>query len=207
MVAVSSIPLTPAQQSLAESCRKLATFVVNRYFRSYKAEAVLWDALHGAAAIGLINAAARYKPGFRSPRSGCPVKFVTFATHTIWGTCRKQITQYHRKPDRLRMPLHERQLGGALLSDLTPIECDPSISAENSERAALVADALRFLHPVELTVIRLRFGLNGSPQMELSEVARQLGVSRERACQRYRSALVKLRNEIPCAALRKALVA
>ncbi len=206
MVAESKVELTPAQQSLASEHVKLTTYVLLRDFRSYKGRPI-WDYLRAASMTGLVLAASRYDPVEFRTASGDPVGFSTYAVPTIWGTIRNQLNRIKLRKKVFFPRWADSEVGAETLAALTPIERDPSTSAEDSERAALVADALRFLHPVELTVIRLRFGLNGAPQMELSEVARQLGVSRERACQRYRSALVKLRNEIPCAALRKALVA
>lgn len=82
--------------------------------------------------------------------------------------------------------------GGARLMDtLSSPDSDEADDFDREERlAALIAQ----LKPREQTVLRLRFGLNGSECHSLSEVSQVLDVSKERIRQIQDAALVKLRG-------------
>ncbi len=70
----------------------------------------------------------------------------------------------------------------------------PSRLAETSSRAELVEKALDMLPRRERVVVELRFGFNENQQFTLDEVAKILGVSRERVRQLQKRALVRLQG-------------
>lgn len=71
---------------------------------------------------------------------------------------------------------------------LSPIE-----AAERGETAERVRDLLRWLHPREQAVIKLRYGLEGPP-LKLREIADKLGTSKQRVDQLLYRAIDKLRR-------------
>ena len=70
----------------------------------------------------------------------------------------------------------------------------PRASAEAADLAGRLTRALDELTARERLVLRMRFGLDGEPERTLDEVARELGVSRERIRQVELAALARLRR-------------
>jgi RNA polymerase primary sigma factor len=81
---------------------------------------------------------------------------------------------------------------GDLLSDPDAIE--PGNALDHSRMAPETQRALAYLEPREQSVLRWRFGLDGSPEHTLQEIGERLGLSRERARQIEGRALAKLRS-------------
>jgi len=69
----------------------------------------------------------------------------------------------------------------------------PEETALARARREVILEVLEVLPPREAEVIRLRYGLDGTPPLTLEEVARRLGVTRERVRQLERKALAQLR--------------
>jgi RNA polymerase primary sigma factor len=67
-------------------------------------------------------------------------------------------------------------------------------TVEQQELSARVTDALDLLGPRERAILRMRFGLGGGEERSQSEIARMMGLSRERIRQIERAALAKLRS-------------
>jgi RNA polymerase sigma factor (sigma-70 family) len=67
-------------------------------------------------------------------------------------------------------------------------------TVEQQELSARVADALDVLAPREREILRMRFGLGGGEELSQSEIARKMGLSRERIRQIEQAALAKLRG-------------
>jgi RNA polymerase primary sigma factor len=63
------------------------------------------------------------------------------------------------------------------------------------ELATLTREFLTSLTPREERVLRLRFGIEGSPELTLEEVGAVFGVSRERIRQIQTKALDKIRSQ------------
>nr|MDJ0498841.1 sigma-70 family RNA polymerase sigma factor [Acidimicrobiia bacterium] len=71
---------------------------------------------------------------------------------------------------------------------------DPFVVAADVVRRDELDRALELLEPAEREVITLRYGLSGGGPRTLSDVGRQLDVTRERIRQIERRALTKLRH-------------
>jgi hypothetical protein len=200
--------LTDEQRSLIEGNRKLVTFVLSRWFRRYSREPVLFDRIRGAAEDGLIAAARGYKPDHMrgSRRKGYrklakPVKFSTYATHTIWSHAQKRLTYFLKQPIPFRSPRRESALQTktgtpVLLSNLIPDHhhLSPESSASLAEVQAAIRDKLRFFNPVDRLILSCGLGLDGFPKMLHSDIGAVLGITRVRVRQRFVNALRKFRQ-------------
>ncbi len=185
-------PLPASRHRLVVRHRKLIGYTLSRYYRDYRREPYLWDALHCAATRGLIDAARRYDRSV--------AKFSTFAVWTIWGVTHKSLDKFLAQPPGFRSPVRD---GDTImrLSD-SPItiatravarDPDPSdLAAVNEFRAAL-EDSLRFFNPTDRAILAEHLGLLGHPETPLYVIADRLGISRARAGQRFKRARVKLR--------------
>ena len=85
----------------------------------------------------------------------------------------------------------EAQLGDFVEDATIP---DPFVAVAERARTEQVARALEVLDPRERTVLVLRYGLDGEAPRTLSDVGRELGITRERVRQIERRAIVKLRH-------------
>ncbi len=193
MPAAPTVRLTAAQQELAVSHRRLSFFVLNKYFRRYARHPVLWDELQSCAVRGLIDAARRYSADYRSPsQPNRKILFITFAMTTIWGTVSRRVQKFQLQPVRFRTPIHSSSLPlASVLRDRTasPLDC-----AARNEVAELVRGFLAHLNPTDALVLRLRFGLDGEPQLINADIAAIVGVSREAIGQRVAKILRRLRK-------------
>lgn len=99
-----------------------------------------------------------------------------------------------QEPSSLDVPVGED--GDASLGDLiaAPDAIDPHAVAEASALKAHVAEALASLTPREQSILRMRFGIDGSEERTLAEVGKVFGVTRERIRQIEAKALAKLRQ-------------
>lgn len=100
-----------------------------------------------------------------------------------------------------------RTLGETLVLDRS--EDDESLPGgiENDSRREAIARALEVLAPRDRRVLTLYFGLEGSRPMTLQEIARELGVTRERVRQLRDRALKRLRESDTADVLRDGMAA
>ncbi len=184
-------PLPASRRRLAARHRKLINFTLSRYYRDYRREPYLWDALRCLATRGLIDAARRYDPS--------RARFSTFAVHTIWGTAHKAIDNFLATPPGLRSPVRD---GDSCMPSGEPItiasravarDPDPLDLAAASEFRAALEDSLRFFRDTDRYILAAHLGLLGHPETPLYVIAATLNISRVRAGQRFRRALAKLR--------------
>jgi RNA polymerase primary sigma factor len=99
-----------------------------------------------------------------------------------------------REPLSLDVPVGED--GDATLGDLieAPDAVNPYAVAEASALKETVAEALSGLSEREQRILRMRFGIGGSPEHTLAEVGEMFGLTRERIRQIEAAALAKLRH-------------
>lgn len=100
-----------------------------------------------------------------------------------------------------------RTLGETLVLDRS--EDDESLPGgiENDSRREAIARALEVLAPRDRRVLTLYFGLEGNRPMTLQEIARELGVTRERVRQLRDRALKRLRESDTADVLRDGMAA
>lgn len=191
-------PLTDEQQALVVAHRPLAQWVLSRHFylqrRGLRRDPVTWDALQGAAVVGLVDAARRYNPDYRT-KAGRPVAFSTFAKHTIWGTINKVaakriIEEAVTKVNRIG----DMGDGSPFETFVDPTMPEPIAFAERAEATALAIDMLRFLSPVDAKIISHRFGLNGAEQLDNAQIGELLGITRVRVKERFTRAIERFRT-------------
>jgi RNA polymerase primary sigma factor len=106
----------------------------------------------------------------------------------------EQVLSLVQEPGSLDMPVGED--GDATLGDLIAATdaVNPLAAAEASALRRSVAEALGQLTPREQRILSLRFGIGGSTEHTLQEVAKEFGVTRERIRQIEAKALEKLRH-------------
>jgi RNA polymerase primary sigma factor len=106
----------------------------------------------------------------------------------------EQVLSLVQEPGSLDMPVGED--GDATLGDLIAATdaVNPLAAAEASALRRSVAEALGQLTPREQRILNLRFGIGGSTEHTLQEVAKEFGVTRERIRQIEAKALEKLRH-------------
>jgi RNA polymerase primary sigma factor len=97
--------------------------------------------------------------------------------------------------DSLDNPLDETD--GASLGEQLPDlnETDPAGRIDDARLRRVLDRGLGSLKPRERDVLRWRFGLKGSEEHTLQQIANRLGLSRERARQIQNDALAKLREQ------------
>jgi RNA polymerase sigma factor (sigma-70 family) len=105
------------------------------------------------------------------------------------------ILQYESDPISLHETLGPD--GDALLADIIadPFEESPDDAAMNTQLSREVDTLLHRLTERERTILRMRFGLDGTDTSTLQQIADRLGVTRERIRQIEVAALRKLREE------------
>jgi RNA polymerase sigma factor (sigma-70 family) len=174
-----------------------------------------------AGVIGAIKAAQLWDPERLAPRTGKPVKFVTYMVHAV----NQNIFRAADNAALIRVPTHltsnvDKSLSGgpqhgfygkrghlierAMRARLV-MEIPETVEPEGreqvlamdavalNERRALVLGALHWLTAREKEVIRRRFGLHGVEPEHLDVIGADLGLTRERIRQIQRKALEKLR--------------
>ena len=84
----------------------------------------------------------------------------------------------------------EDQMLEAILED--PNACKPEDALVAVEEKVKALKLLNEIEPREAHILRLHYGLNGNKPKSLKEIAKQLGLTRERIRQIRRDALTKL---------------
>jgi RNA polymerase primary sigma factor len=100
-----------------------------------------------------------------------------------------------------------RTLGETLVLDRSEDEDSLPGGIENDSRREAIARALDVLAPRDRRVLMLYFGLEGNRPMTLQEIARELGVTRERVRQLRDRALKRLRESDTADVLRDGMAA
>jgi RNA polymerase primary sigma factor len=100
-----------------------------------------------------------------------------------------------------------RTLGETLVLDRNEDDDTLPGGVENDSRREAIARALEVLAPRDRRVLTLYFGLEGSRPMTLQEIARELGVTRERVRQLRDRALKRLRESDTADVLRDGMAA
>jgi len=100
-----------------------------------------------------------------------------------------------------------RTLGETLVLDRNEDEDALPGGIENDSRREAIARALEVLAPRDRRVLMLYFGLEGNRPMTLQEIARELGVTRERVRQLRDRALKRLRESDTADVLRDGMAA
>lgn len=177
-----------ARSLLIERNLRLVAFLARRFENT----GVGIEDLISIGTLGLIKAVET----FRSDKN---IKLATYASRCI----ENEILMYLRKISgrqevSLDEPLNTDWDGGELLlsdilsSDETPI----SEEIEQDEERRALLRAVDRLESRERLVIRLRFGLDGSPEMTQKEVADLLGISQSYISRLEKKILQKLRREL-----------
>lgn len=177
-----------ARALLIEHNLRLVAFLARRFENT----GVGIEDLISIGTLGLIKAVET----FRSDKN---IKLATYASRCI----ENEILMYLRKISgrqevSLDEPLNTDWDGGELLlsdilsSDEVPIAEELE---QNEEKAALLR-AVDRLESRERLVIRLRFGLDGNPEMTQKEVADLLGISQSYISRLEKKILLKLRKEL-----------
>jgi RNA polymerase primary sigma factor len=106
----------------------------------------------------------------------------------------EQVLSLVQEPGSLDTPVGED--GDATLGDLIAATdvVNPYAAAEASALQRSVAEALDHLTPREQRIVSMRFGIGGSGEHTLQQVAMEFGVTRERIRQIEAKALAKLRH-------------
>src|SRR4051812_5189599 len=100
-----------------------------------------------------------------------------------------------------------RTLGETLVLDRGEDEGELPGGVESDSRREAIARALEVLSPRDRRVLTLYFGLEGSRPMTLQEIARELGVTRERVRQLRDRALKRLRESDTADVLKEGMAA
>lgn len=177
-----------ARSLLIERNLRLVAFLARRFENT----GVGIEDLISIGTLGLIKAVET----FRSDKN---IKLATYASRCI----ENEILMYLRKISgrqevSLDEPLNtDRDGGELLLSDILSSDEVPIAEEiqQDEERRALL-QAVDRLESRERLVIRLRFGLDGNPEMTQKEVADLLGISQSYISRLEKKILLKLRQEL-----------
>jgi RNA polymerase primary sigma factor len=91
----------------------------------------------------------------------------------------------------------EAEDGGSVIEELVADRAAcPSDAISRAEQLREALDSLDDLSEREATILRMRFGLDGTEPVTLNEVGRRMGYTRERVRQIERDALAKLRARV-----------
>ena len=177
-----------ARQELIEHNLRLVVYIARRFENT----GINIEDLISIGTIGLIKAVGTY-------RTDKNIKLATYASRCI----ENEILMYLRKISgrqevSIDEPLNSDWDGGELLlSDILSSD-EPSVVEElerDEEREAL-RRAVDRLESRERLVIRLRFGLDGNPEMTQKEVADLLNISQSYISRLEKKILQKLRREM-----------
>jgi RNA polymerase primary sigma factor len=122
-------------------------------------------------------------------------RFCTYASWAILNELARHDRRSKRHRNR-RFPLHEDSLGV-----VDPAGDEYGRGEEQDRRRATVARLLDRLDPRERRILASRHGLGGGPEQSLSQIGRDLGISKERVRQIESRAQAKLRKYARLAAL------
>ena len=156
-------------------CKLIAWEVFRKLGGSSRGNLVMGDMI-GWAQLGLVEAAARYKPGGRA-------SFATFARYRIKGALL----------DRCRGPEYWASAGADQISEHLAADdaaTNPLVAILAAEVRATVADLVTALPTTTRAVVRMRFW----EDMSLTDIASALGVSVSRVSQIIDGAIPQMRD-------------
>ena len=175
-----------ARKRLIEHNLRLVAHVAKKYFGSGADQ----DDLVSIGTVGLIKAISSFKPD-----KG--IRLATFAARCI----DNEILMYFRGLKKtaqdvsINDPIETDKDGNTLT--LTDVIADNSDIVEDLDLKVKLEQLKEFLKdtltPRELTIIRLRYGLGGRPELPQREVAKKLKISRSYVSRIEKRALQKLR--------------
>ena len=177
------------RSTLIEHNLRLVVFIA----RKFENTGVQLEDLISIGTIGLIKAVNTFDPAKK-------IKLATYASRCI----ENEVLMFLRRHSRTRLevsldePLRTDWDGNELLlSDVLGTEPDTVYRGmeECAEKQMLFA-ALSRLSPREQQIMRLRFGLNGSPEMTQKEVADVLGISQSYISRLEKRILQRLHTEL-----------
>ena len=177
---------TSARKRLIEHNLRLVAHVAKKYFGSGADQ----DDLVSIGTVGLIKAISSFKPD-----KG--IRLATYAARCI----DNEILMYFRGLKKtaqdvsINDPIETDKDGNTLT--LTDVIADNSDIVEDLDLKVKLEQLKEFLKdtltPRELTIIRLRYGLGGRPELPQREVAKKLKISRSYVSRIEKRALQKLR--------------
>ena len=175
-----------ARKRLIEHNLRLVAHVAKKYFGSGADQ----DDLVSIGTVGLIKAISSFKPD-----KG--IRLATYAARCI----DNEILMYFRGLKKtaqdvsINDPIETDKDGNTLT--LTDVIADNSDIVEDLDLKVKLEQLREFLKdtltPRELTIIRLRYGLGGRPELPQREVAKKLKISRSYVSRIEKRALQKLR--------------
>ena len=175
-----------ARKRLIEHNLRLVAHVAKKYFGSGADQ----DDLVSIGTVGLIKAISSFKPD-----KG--IRLATYAARCI----DNEILMYFRGLKKtaqdvsINDPIETDKDGNTLT--LTDVIADNSDIVEDLDLKVKLEQLKEFLKdtltPRELTIIRLRYGLGGRPELPQREVAKKLKISRSYVIRIEKRALQKLR--------------
>ena len=175
-----------ARKRLIEHNLRLVAHVAKKYFGSGADQ----DDLVSIGTVGLIKAISSFKPD-----KG--IRLATYAARCI----DNEILMYFRGLKKtaqdvsINDPIETDKDGNTLT--LTDVIADNSDIVEDLDLKVKLEQLKEFLKdtltPRELTIIRLRYGLGGRPELPQCEVAKKLKISRSYVSRIEKRALQKLR--------------
>ncbi len=175
-----------ARKMLIEHNLRLVAHIAKKYFASN----IDQDDLVSIGTIGLIKAISSFKPD-----KG--IRLATYAARCI----DNEILMYFRSLKKtsqdvsINDPIETDKDGNTLtLSDVITDNSDIVDDLDLKLKSELLRGFLKnTLTPRELTIIRLRYGLDGRPELPQREVAKKLKISRSYVSRIEKKALQKLR--------------
>ena len=174
---------------LIERNLRLVVFIA----RKFENTDVGMEDLISIGTIGLIKAVNTFNPEKK-------IKLATYASRCI----ENEVLMYLRHTSKLKLevsldePLRTDWDGNELLlSDVLGTEGDTVYrSMEEDAERQMLSHALSHLSPREQRIMKMRFGLGGSPEMTQKEVADILGISQSYISRLEKRILSRLQHEI-----------
>lgn len=178
-----------AASKLIEHNLRLVVYIAKRFENT----GIGLDDLTSIGTIGLVKAINTYKADKN-------IKLATYASRCI----ENEILMYIRKCSSRRVeisidePLNTDWDGNELLlSDVLGTEEDEIYKdLESNEDKKIIYEALSKLNKREQTIIKLRFGLDGSEEYTQKEVADMLGISQSYISRLEKKIMKRLKKEI-----------
>lgn len=178
-----------AREELILHNLRLVSHIVRKYYVSAKNQ----EDLISIGNLGLIKAVDTFQVS-----NGA--RFATYAAKCI----QNEILMHFRSQKKLaaEVSIHETidvDRDGNPLTYMDVISCDESIPEEiaqklSSQKAVRLLD--RVLEPRERQIIKMRYGLGGSPAMTQRQIAERLGISRSYVSRIEKGSIEKLREAL-----------
>ena len=178
-----------AREALILHNLRLVSHIVRKYYASAKNQ----EDLISIGNLGLIKAVDTF-------RVSNGARFATYAAKCI----QNEILMHFRAQKKLaaEVSIHETidvDRDGNPLTYMDVVSCDESIPEEigqklTSQKALRYVE--RLLEPRERQIVKMRYGLGGTPPMTQRQIAERLGISRSYVSRIEKSAIEKLREAL-----------